>query len=219
MIDRTTVAAALLVLAIAGGVNAQTRQAAETATQPGAVDAKQSAAYILVGATGLGHPHGVEGKLASGHVHLGASANAGKLVFDMTSFTAETAAARRYVGLKGASDASTQKQVNANMRGADVLDVKQFPQATFDIASALPGKKPGEFILEGKFTLHGVTQAIRVPATAENAQGMVHLRGEFAVLQSKFGIKPYTKAFGAVGVADELKIWGDLWLYAETARR
>ena len=64
-----------------------------------------------------------------------------------------------------------------------------------------------------------MTQAIRVPATAENAQGMVHLRGEFAVLQSKFGIKPYTKAFGAVGVADELKIWGDLWLYAETARR
>ena len=40
----------------------------------------------------------------------------------------------------------------------------------------------------------------------------MHLRGGFTLLQSQFGITPFTKAFGAVGVADELKVYGDLWV-------
>jgi len=32
------------------------------------------------------------------------------------------------------------------------------------------------------------------------------------MLQSQFGITPFSKAFGAVGVTDQLTIWGDLWI-------
>jgi polyisoprenoid-binding protein YceI len=66
--------------------------------------------------------------------------------------------------------------------------------------------------LEGQFTLHGVTRPLKVKAEAASAEGLVHLRCSFAVLQSQFGITPFSKAFGMVGVADRLTIYGDAWL-------
>jgi hypothetical protein len=63
--------------------------------------------------------------------------------------------------------------------------------------------------------LHGVTRPIQVVAEAEEQKGWLHLRGGFTMLQSQFGITPFTKAFGAVGVADELKVYGDLWFARE----
>lgn len=42
---------------------------------------------------------------------------------------------------------------------------------------------------------------------------MLHVRGRFAVLQTQYGIKPFSKGLGAIGVADELQIWGDLWVH------
>jgi len=181
------------------------------AHKPGELDVADSRVYILVGATGLGHEHGVEGHLASGGVQLGAGQRAGELVFDMPSFVAETPAARKYVGLAGDADG---RQVTINMLGPDVLDVANFPQAKFSIGSAVRDPATGQYMLDGTFALHGVAQRIQVPATAEMVNGMVHLRGQFAILQTQYGITPYSKAFGAVGVADKLTIWGDLWLYA-----
>ena len=69
--------------------------------------------------------------------------------------------------------------------------------------------------MKGDFTLHGKTRplAIKVQVEAEDGQRKVH--GEFRILQSDFGITPYKAALGAVGVTDELKIWGDIWLARE----
>jgi hypothetical protein len=36
--------------------------------------------------------------------------------------------------------------------------------------------------------------------------------GGFTMLQTEYGITPLTKAFGAVGVTDQLSIWEDLWI-------
>jgi YceI-like protein len=184
----------------------------------GDVDLANSRVFTFVGATGFGHEHAVEGRLTSGFVHLGATQNAGELVFDMRSFDADTPAARKYIGLKGESDDSTRKQVNDNMKGADVLDVAKFPTATFVIQSATryEGAKvdsPPQFLLDGQFTLHGVTKHFRVLAETEESEGMIHLRSRFPVLQSQFGITPFTKLLGTIGVADKLTIYGDAWIY------
>ena len=188
------------------------------APQPGDVDLANSRVFTFVGATGFGHEHGIEGRLVSGNVQLGANQSAGELVFDMKSFDADTPAARRYVGLQGESDDSTRKQVNDNMLGADVLDVARFPTAKFDIQSALPYKsaKPDaqpQYLLDGQFTLHGVTKHLRILAETEESKGMIHVRTQFAVLQSQFGITPFSKLLGTIGVADKLPIYGDAWIY------
>ncbi len=189
--------------------------------EQGNVDLQASRVYVFVGKTGLGHDHGVEGRLKSGQLTLNADTAAGRLEFNMQSFDADTDAARRYVGLKGSTDAGTRKQVNDNMKGADILNVQRFPTAVFEITSSKPvaQQKAGaqalpQYELSGKFTLHGRTQPLRIRVTAEEQNGRTHLRGSFTILQTTYGIRPYSKAFGAVGVADRLTIHGDVWLNA-----
>jgi hypothetical protein len=65
---------------------------------PGDIDLTTSRVYVFVGKKGLGHDHAVSGLLQAGRVVLGAAEQAGTLVFDMRSFTADTAEARQGVG-------------------------------------------------------------------------------------------------------------------------
>lgn len=182
-----------------------------------AVSLELSRVYIFVGKTGLGHEHGIEGRFRSGWIRLGAVENAGEFVFDMSSFDADTNAARRYVGLSGSTDASTRRQVNDNMKGAGVLDVRRFPTATFRIRSALPSTQqssatPSRYSLEGDFTLHGVTHPLQIPVESVDDEQGTRLRGSFAILQTAYGMTPFRKAFGAVGVTNQLRIHGDVRL-------
>ena len=50
---------------------------------------------------------------------------------------------------------------------------------------------------------------------AIKSDGYVHLRGSFSIAQTDYGITPFRKVLGAVGVADRLTIWGDLWVADE----
>jgi polyisoprenoid-binding protein YceI len=184
---------------------------------PGAIDTVASRAYVHVGKTGFGHEHAVAGYLKEGVIHLGAAQNAGTVVFDMRRFAADTTEARRYIGLEGTTSASTQQQVNENMLGQDVLNVTMYPTATFRVQSALPlqGTSAGghrQYRLSGQFTLHGTTRPLVVDAEAIDTGASVRLRGAFAISQTQFGITPYSKAFGAIGVADKLTIYGEIYV-------
>ena len=188
--------------------------------RPGDLNLEFSRVYIFVDKTNnLGHSHGVEGKLKSGRV-LADTQEPVSLVFDMRSFVADTPTARKLFGIEAEIDAATVKKVNQNMLGKEILDVQGFPEAIFQKASM---KKTGkqstrglpEYQLEGEFTLHGVTRKVTFPCDMEIKDGWHHIRGNFTIKQTDFGIKPYTKAFGAVGIKDELVIQGDLWVVPE----
>jgi polyisoprenoid-binding protein YceI len=187
---------------------------------PGDVNLERSRAYIFVGKTGLGHEHAVAGVVKAGAIAIGAKEHAGEVVFDMTKFAADPDYARRYIGLEGASDASTQRKVTDNMLGPDVLDAAQFPTATWTISAAQatgklsPRGKP-LYQFDGQFTLHGTTRPLRLWAEAERHDGWIHIVGKFSMQQTDYGIKPFSKAFGAIGVANQLTIYGDLWVAAD----
>lgn len=185
--------------------------------KPGDMHRDKSSVYILVDKTGLGHQHAVAGKLKEGSVHLAARQETDRLVFDMTTFEADDAAARKYVGLNGLPGQGIRQQVTANMLGEDVLHVEKYPTATLAITSIEKLKEPSErdlpqYEIKGKFTLHGETNEISVLADAEDKGEWTRLRGYFSLLQSDYGITPYSKSFGVAGVADELQIWADFWL-------
>ena len=199
------------------GSQVSANKSSTPATKSGDINLAASRVYIHVGKTGLGHEHAVMGSFQSGSLKLGANANAGALVFDMQTFDADSDHARRYIGLPGSTDAGTRDKVNANMLGGAVLDVQQFPTATFQITSAkLVADKSGrglpQYQLDGQFTLHGQTQNIAILADVEEKKSWLHLRGSFSILQTDYGITPFSKAFGAIGVADKLDIWGDFWI-------
>jgi polyisoprenoid-binding protein YceI len=194
----------------------QARGPAPVAIRGGAIDADLSRVFIFVDKTGFGHQHGVVGRLKEGRLRV-APESAGRLLFDMPSFRADTEEARRKVGLGGAGSEQEQEQVTANMLGEAVLDVEHFPTALFVVTSVsrLEEKDPSgksKLSLDGDFTLHGVTRHVRITATGTQERGFLHLKGSFPVRQTDYGIRPYKKALGAVGVADVLTVYGDLWV-------
>jgi polyisoprenoid-binding protein YceI len=216
-------AAALISVRGAASAVAQTAQLSPAPLAappaPGDVDLATSRVYVFVGKTGLGHNHAVAGLLQAGRVVLGAADQAGMLVFDMRSFTADTVEARKALGLPGETDASTQKQVQATMTGPDVLDVTRHPTATFQIRSALSSKqqvsgRPPVYELVGSVTLHGVTREVMIPVEVDQRGEWLRLRGMFVIKQTDFGMKPSKKFGGVVGVADELRITGNILVRA-----
>lgn len=185
--------------------------------EPGQLHLGKSRAFVFVGKTGLGHEHAVEGRLRSGEINLAAVKNLGELVFDMNTFDADGDDARKYLGLKGSTPEGTRQQVNANMRGRAVLDIATHPTATFEITHVTKAARPNargrtQYDLDGQFTLCGKRRPIRVVAEAEELDSWIHLRGSFAILQTEFGITPFSKVGGLVGVADRLQIHGDFWI-------
>jgi polyisoprenoid-binding protein YceI len=182
----------------------------------GEIDTDLSRVYIFVDKTGFGHQHGVVGRIKKGYLRV-AKESAGKILFDMPSFRADTKDARRRVGLEGESSEQEQEDVTANMTGPAVLDAAQFPTALFAVTSVrrFEERNPTgmkQFALDGEFTLHGVTRALSITATGEQEQGYLHVKGNFPLRQTDFGIRPFKKALGAVGVGDVLTVYGDLWI-------
>lgn len=184
---------------------------------PGDVQLDSSRIYVFVDKTGFGHQHGIEAKLLRSTLILGATENAGELVFDMNSFDADTDRARKYVGLTGSTDRDTRVAVNENMKGSDVLDTRRYPTAKYVVESAKSTGKQSRrglpiYELSGRFTLHGTERPLSFSVEVEQIRGWLHVRGAFNIQQTNYGMKPYSKAFGAVGVTDNLKIYGDIYV-------
>jgi polyisoprenoid-binding protein YceI len=182
------------------------------------VDIKASRIFVKVDkSTRLGHQHGIEGRLKSGHLTFG---GAGELVFDVASFTADTEEARRRVGLADKPVSENEaRHVTDTLRSAKVLDVAQFPTAAIRASSVTPLDKqtagvPGMYQLEGRFHLHGAERKIRFKAKAERGEqeGTLRLTDVFTVKQTDYGIKPFSAAGGLFQTADELEFHGDLVL-------
>jgi polyisoprenoid-binding protein YceI len=183
---------------------------------PGDINLEASRVYIFVDKTGFGHQHAVEGRLAEGKLRVAGRA-AGRMVFDLQSFKADTTTARRYLGLKSEFDKKTQDDVTANMHSPDVLDVARFSTATFAIDSFQlleDREKSGkmQYRFDGEFKLHGTKHPLRFIAEGTQERGYLHLKGSFRMRQSDYRITPFKKALGAVGVADALTVHGDIWV-------
>lgn len=184
---------------------------------PGEVILEQSRVFIHVAKAGWGHEHAVAGLLRSGHIALDGKQNAGELVFEMAGFVADPEYARKFIGLEGISDPSTQQKVTANMLGPEVLDVAHYPTAAFRIDAARSTQTMSQrrlpiYDFAGEFTLHGTTRPIHFRAEVEQLDSRLRIMGSFTIQQSDFGITPFTKAFGVIGVADQLRIHGDLYV-------
>jgi hypothetical protein len=182
-----------------------------------------SRVYIKVAASGrMGHEHGVEGRLASGTIAVGARES---LAFAMKSFVADTPAARQALGLNGTVSASDQRNVTETMLGREVLDVDRYPTASYAIATSAPldGQAPGKprrYRLDGKLTLHGVTRPLALTAQIEptSTPGVARMRCTFAIVQTDYKITPYSTLGGLIGVFDRLEIRGDLVITGESPR-
>jgi polyisoprenoid-binding protein YceI len=107
-------------------------------------------------------------------------------------------------GVKPLTDGD-HTEIQKNIR-EKVLHTGRHPKITFQ-STRIDGT-PEEFAIEGDLTIMGVSRPVTVRAVAEGGR----VRGGVTIVQSRWGIKPYSAFFGALKLADEVEIAFDLAL-------
>lgn len=105
-----------------------------------------------------------------------------------------------------------RRDIESDMR-AKVLETGKYPEIVFDVAGVSVKKVDdgqAQVTLNGQLTLHGVTRAQKVPATAVVTGDMLRAFGEFSLLQTDYGIKPVSAVGGGLKVKDEVKFTFDI---------
>jgi polyisoprenoid-binding protein YceI len=89
-----------------------------------------------------------------------------------------------------------------------VLKTAQNPEIRFE-SGPLSSPSDGTWPISGRLTLAGVTNPVEIPVTVASTDSEVTLTASVTVVQTQFGIKPYTGLMGALKVADPVEIRGE----------
>jgi polyisoprenoid-binding protein YceI len=95
-------------------------------------------------------------------------------------------------------------QINKTL--SEVLHTAQHPTITFQ--STRVDGSAGSFTLDGELTIMGVTR----PVTVQGRRTDGWVVGRAAVVQSRWGIRPYSALFGALKLRDEVTVDFDVAL-------
>jgi polyisoprenoid-binding protein YceI len=100
---------------------------------------------------------------------------------------------------------SDRAQIDKTLR-TKILNTGRHPTITF--RSTRVSGSPESFTIDGDLTIVGVTQPVTV--RGEISEGRA--RGSAEVVQSKWGIRPFSAFFGALKLADAVEVEFDLAL-------
>ena len=82
------------------------------------------------------------------------------------------------------------------------LDTGHYPEASYAATGFTPGAAGGG-VIDGTLTLHGQSRPLRLEVS-QTGEGQY--RATATVVQSQFGIKPYSGMFGALKLRDDVEI-------------
>lgn len=102
-------------------------------------------------------------------------------------------------GVKPLTD-SDRRDIQRNIRDK-ILHTDRHPSITFE--STRVAGAADEFTVDGQLTITGTTRPVTAHGSV-GADGRVH--GTASVVQSQWGIKPYTAFLGALKLKDEVEI-------------
>lgn len=99
-----------------------------------------------------------------------------------------------------------------NMLGEQVLDAEHHPEVALRSAAITrpAGAAPDALRLVMRITLRGREASVEVPVRWQRRGDVLSVHGEFSVLQSQFGITPFSTMMGALRVHDRIDIDFDL---------
>jgi polyisoprenoid-binding protein YceI len=112
-------------------------------------------------------------------------------------------------GVKALTD-SDRADILKNIR-EKVLQTATHPKITFRSTSV--AGTPESFMVEGDLTIKGVTQPVTVRAQVSGDR----LTGSATVVQTRWGIKPFSALLGQLKVADAVEIEFDVEIPSEAA--
>jgi len=174
------------------------------------IDPQRSVVTIRVYRSGpmakLGHNHVITSAEEAGFAWRGPTpADSGfELRIPVSTLVVDDPAARAAAGpgFEGPVPESAREGTRKNLLRAEVLDAAQFPDVSVR-ANGLGGTWQAP-IAQADVTVKGVTRRVEVPLDLADAGGTLTARGTFRLLQTDFGMVPFSVAGGAIQVADEI---------------
>ncbi|WP_327045641.1 YceI family protein [Microbispora sp. NBC_01189] len=162
---------------------------------------------VLTGRAGLGAKAGHDLTIEVTRWRGEAVVTPGDPAASRVSLEAETASMRVREGTGGVKPLtdSDRVEIEKNMR-EKVLMPDRHPTITF--RSTRVEGDPEAFRVEGDLTIAGVTR----PVAVDGAFAGGRARGRATVVQSEWGIRPYSAFFGALRLRDEVEVIFDVRL-------
>jgi hypothetical protein len=176
------------------------------------VEAQDSSVHILVYRGGamakMGHNHVISAANLGGYIwRKGALDGSGfDLVVPVNELIVDDNAARAAEGAEFPLnvDDSAKQGTKTNMLSETVLDGAHFPAITIKsitMSGALDAPQ-----VTAELRIKNQMHQVMVPVTIKAQGDRLEVRGEFKMLQSDFGITPFTVALGALSVVDSVTI-------------
>ena len=110
----------------------------------------------------------------------------GKFSTELAYDENDLAASTLKVTVQIASLATQDKDRDAELAGANLLDAGKFPTAQFTASSL--AKRGNGLEAVGKLTLHGVTRELRLPLTIRKTANGVEISGETTIRRLDYGV-------------------------------
>lgn len=156
----------------------------------------------------LGHNHVITSTGESGMAWVAAEPGQSGFVVrvPVAGLEVDDPAARAAAGqdFPGEVPADAREGTRRNMLRPEVLDGDRYPEIVVR-AAALGGTWESP-VAEVRITLRSETRPLSVPLAIEVQGNALVARGSFQVLQSEFGITPFSVAGGAIQVADPVEV-------------
>ncbi|NJO13513.1 MAG: YceI family protein [Gammaproteobacteria bacterium] len=156
----------------------------------------------------LGHNHVMNSNHVTGRVwvHPEFARSGFELSFPVAQLVVDDAEARRAAGGDFPPDIpqSDKDGTRKNMLKPEVLDGERYPQVK--LRSAKIGGTQDAPQVTASITIKDQTHDVEVPVKIAIEGAKLKATGEFDVLQTQFGIKPFSVALGALEVQDRLHI-------------
>ena len=126
--------------------------------------------------------------------------------FPVGELTVDEPAMRELAGADFANvvPQSARDGTRGNLLSPALLDAANYPAIrlrALDVAAAGAG-----FDVGVEIAIKDQVSVVRVPVTVKRDAGSLAASGEFTLLQSQLGLKPFTAAMGALAVVDEMKV-------------
>jgi polyisoprenoid-binding protein YceI len=175
------------------------------------VDADASQLRIRVLRAGpfaaLAHDHILIARGLAGRIAFDAAdpaASTGQLSVPVAFLEVDDPKERAQEGFSGELTEGNRASVRENLLAADQLDGAGYPRIAVAV-ERLEGALPNPRVLV-RVKIRDREQTLAVAATVSADSGTLVVSGEVDLLQSAFGIAPYSSLFGAIAVKDAVRV-------------
>ena len=158
-----------------------------------------------------------DGTVREGTLSFEGRATTGAFTGTTTTVSGEMSGGGSLAEVRGWVEAPVSTLVTGNgHRDKDLnksLASDLYPTIRFDLTGVTPGAERGDtvdVVLEGRFAIHGVTQAASIPATVVTQPDAIRLRGETPLSLKDYKIEGLSKLMGMLKMYDKIVVHLDL---------